>query len=804
MKKQQKIFLIANAHIDPIWQWEEDEGVFASLSTYRSAIKLLDEFDFVFCHNEAYVYEMVEKLDAKLFEDIKKAVQKGKWVIMGGWYLQPDCLMPKGESIVRQILIGKKYFLDKFGVEPKTAINFDPFGHSRGIVQIVKKCNQNGYIATRPSNSDFEYPDECFDWVGYDGSVIKFYHCSSYSTPLGYAGQLINNEIKERKNKKNKTFIKLWGLGNHGGGPSRKDLKDIEELNNSSEAELIHSTPDEALSHFSSGGTVSTSLDNCDIGCYTSMSKLKRKYLYVERLYYQVEKMATVASFSGREYPTEELEFALKNILLCEFHDILPGTCIKAGEDFALSLLGSAEKKLKDIRISLTNHLCGGDSVAKENEYPIYVFNDMPYIVNKYIESELCVIPVCKADEETVIHIRDSNGNEILSQKTKEDSNLSMDWRKRIGFYAELNPLSFTRFDVFVTYKKTETKKDKQAVTDDLIINTKNGRITISGKTGAIAEYVVDGQKYLNNYSFTLFAYEDDEDPWGHKKEKNYSIGCNPVAFELGGVGPFEGQDAVKIVEDGDIFVLVESLYHCKQTQAMVQYKIFKDSSKVDVKIAVVLGNKNIIVKAHIPAKNKQIYGGQMFGEDKLQNTGKECVVQEFVKIPFESNSLGIALFDNYGVSYDDETLKLSLVRGTTYCAHLLGDKPIIESNRYIPSMDLGLSEFNFTMFVAEKDCVAGVVRELNQSYAIQLFPSGSGMPVNQKIELSDKRILLETLKCKDYGNGYIVRLFNSSEDNVKCEFVFANKKALLGFDKYEVKTIEINESIIESQQMKI
>ncbi len=802
--KECKIYLIANSHVDPIWQWDEDEGIFSALSTFRSAVNLLDEFDFIFCHNEAYLYEKIEQLDKDLFERIKKAIADGKWVIMGGWYLQPDCLMPKGESIVRQILVGKNYFLEKFGVEPKTAINFDPFGHSRGIVQIVKKCNQNGYIATRPSKDLFDYPDECFEWVGYDGSIIKYYYCSSYSTPLGYAGYLINKEIEDRKSSDNKTFIKLWGVGNHGGGPSRKDLADIEQIKNSTNVELLHSTPDEALSQIPAKGTVSSSLNNQNVGCYTSMGKLKRKYLSVESLYYQVEKMASVASLSGFAYPKEDLDFALKNILLCEFHDLLPGTCIKSGEDFALSVLGSAEKTLKDVRLSLTNYLCGGDAVAKEQEYPIYVFNDLPYKVRKYVESELCVIPICGADEETVIHIKDAYGCEQISQITKEDSNVSMDWRKRIGFYADLEPLSFTRFDVFVTYKKIVPIKEKKVIDDDFIVKTKVGHVSISGKTGAINEYVVNGQKYLNSDSFVLFAYEDNEDPWGHKKKKDDPLGKNPKKFRLGGKGLFEGQNAIKVVEDGEIFTLVESLYYYKQMQAVIQYKIYKEYSRIDVKIGVVLSNKNILVKAHVPIINKQVIGGQMFGEEEIDCIGKENIVQEFIKIPFDRNSLNIALLDSYGVSYNGKDLKLSLVRGTTYCAHPIGDRPILETNRYIPSMDLGLSEINFTMFVDNKDCVAGVTRKLNRPYAIQLFPSGSGKPMSPKIELNDERILLETLKRSESGNGYIVRLFNSSENEVKCELVFANKKALLSFNKYEVKTIKISESIVESYELKI
>ena len=803
MNKQNKIFLIANAHIDPVWLWEEDEGVFAALSTYRSAIKLLDEYDFIFCHNEAYVYEQIEKLDKKLFEDIKKAVQKGKWVIMGGWYMQPDCLMPRGESIVRQVLTGKNYFLEKFGVEPKTAINFDPFGHSRGIVQIIKKCNQDSYIITRPAASQFDYPSECFNWVGYDDSSIKAYHCSCYSSPLGYAKYLIENEIKNRGGVE-KSFIKLWGVGNHGGGPSRKDLKDIKDMMNNSGYVLEHSTPEKALAEIEAEGEVKSSLNNCNVGCYVSDNKLKRKYLSVERLYYQVEKMAALACACGSEYQTESLQAALKDIMFTEFHDILPGTSIRPGEELGLAALGAAEKRLKELRLYLTNYICGGDKVAAESEYPVFVFNDTPQKVSKYVECELCVIPVCSAEEETVIHIKDVNGKEIPLQKTKTESNVNMDWRKRIGFYAELEPFSFNRFDVFITYKKLEPAVEITRINNDFVLENERGRVVISSKTGALKEYLIDGKTYLDDHAFKLFAYEDNEDPWGHTDEKNESLGKNPKEFTLGGVGIFQGQSDVKVVEDGELFSIVESLYHYEQTQAVVQYKIYKQDLRVDVKVGVILANNNVIVKAHIPLINKEVICGQMFGEEQINYLGNEHVAQEYVKIPFGESELGISLMNSYGVSYDNKTLKLSLLRGTTYCAHPIAKKPILEKNRYIPTMDLGLSEFDFTLFVEKENTVAATARQLIPAYAIQLFPSGKGKLKSCPLKLSDGRVLVEAFKQKQNGKGYILRLYNSTCEQIDCEVEFESKSLILSFNKYEVKTLEISDEIIESQLMKI
>lgn len=801
--KKRKIYLIANAHIDPIWQWEEDEGVYAALSTFRSAINLLNEFDFVFCHNEANIYEQIEKLDKELFENIKEAVKAGKWVIMGGWYMQPDCLLPKGESIVRQALLGKNYFLEKFNVEPKTAINFDSFGHSRGIVQIIKKCNQDGYIITRPSAVEFQYSDDCFNWIGYDGSSIKVYHCSTYSSPLGYAKYLIEKEIDKRADS-NKSFIKLWGVGNHGGGPSRKDLRDIEQMMNSSNLILEHSTPDKALLEFTANEEVSTSLNNCNVGCYTSGSRLKSKYLTVERLYYQVEKMAALSAICGGEYPAEQLRVALKEVLFSEFHDILPGTSIKSGEDFGLSVLGSAEKKLKDVRLLLTNYCCGGDKAAQSGEYPIFVFNDLPQKVRKYVECELCVIPVCGADEVSVIHIKDAKGNELLMQETKPESNVNMDWRKRIGFYAELEPTSFSRFDVFVTYKKIEQTTKRKGIQKDFVFENQNGRIVISKKTGALKEYVINGKTYLEKNAFYLFAYDDNENPWGHRSVRDETTGKNPKKFRLGGIGVFQGQDAVKVVEDGDIFTTVESLYYYKQTQAVVQYKIYKEDFRVDVKVGIVLSNKNIFVKAHVPLANKKVFCGQMFGEEEINYLGNENVVQEYVKVLFDNDALGIATLNSYGASYDKNTLKLSLLRGTTYCAHPIGNKPIVEKNRYLPTMDLGLSEFNFTIFVEENQKISSKQRHIAPTYSIQLFPSGKKEIKMPTLKISDDRILLEAFKQQESCEGYIARLYNSVDNSVDCDIEFNGKKLKLRFGKYEVKTIVIKDDLIESYELKI
>jgi len=151
------VHLVCNAHLDPVWLWEWQEGAAEAMSTFRVAADFCEEFDaFVFNHNEAILYRWVEQYEPALFRRIQRLVRRKRWHIMGGWYLQPDCNMPSGESFVRQILMGRDYFSRKFGVRPTTAINFEPraattptFSAARGkATALSKKTSSSGKVTT--------------------------------------------------------------------------------------------------------------------------------------------------------------------------------------------------------------------------------------------------------------------------------------------------------------------------------------------------------------------------------------------------------------------------------------------------------------------------------------------------------------------------------------------------------------------------------------------------------------------------------------------------------------------------------
>ena len=247
-----EIHLICNAHIDPVWQWEWEEGAAAAVSTFRAAADFCEEFDdFVFCHNEALLYRWIEEYEPELFARIRRLVRAGKWRIMGGWYLQPDCNMPSGESIVRQMQLGRAYFQEKFGVTNTTAVNFDPFGHSRGLVQLLKKAGFDSYLFMRPNAGEMALPGDDFLWVGFDGSEIMAHRIDTgYNSPLGGAAEKAQAWLDAHPD----TALGLipWGVGNHGGGPSRKDIADLNALKaRLPERGLRHSSPVEFVASLS-------------------------------------------------------------------------------------------------------------------------------------------------------------------------------------------------------------------------------------------------------------------------------------------------------------------------------------------------------------------------------------------------------------------------------------------------------------------------------------------------------------------------------------------------------------------------
>ena len=784
--------MICNAHIDPIWQWDWPEGVSATLSTFYTAVKLAEEYEYIFCHNEVTVYKYIEEYAPELFAKIQELVKAGKWHIMGGWYLQPDCNMPSGESFVRQIREGQRYFMEKFGVCPTTAINFDPFGHSVGLVQIIKKCGQDSYLFVRPFHHEMTLPSEQFIWRGLDGSEIKATRADGYGSGLGKAVKTVRDRTKWQPFE---SCVALWGVGNHGGGPSRKDLAGIrDELLCDSEVKYVHSTPEAFFSEIEPSEIVDTSLRISMPGCYTSMHRVKKLHAQLENEIYTAERIASAAYLSGalEKYPEAELKTAVEDLLNAEFHDVLPGTSVQCGEDAGIRYLNHGMLEAERVKIKAYFALSASQAPAGEGEYPIVVFNPHPYKIKDNVECEFTLVDQNWNESiESRIRVVDENGESVPYQVIKEESNLTLDWRKRIIFEATLAPMALSRYSVYVEFVETVKPEKSNALIFD------NGRkyVEIDKETGLVRSYKIDGVEYLKN-AFELCSFDDNADPWGMARAQLIRVGENERPFVLSKSpdGPFKGMKSIQSVEDGDIYLGVEAFFEQDNTRARVLYKIYKNNDDMDVDVTLYMGDINRIIKLKAPiGVSGTLIGQTPFGTEELYTDARENVVGRFAALDFGKGCVALFNKEVYGSHYENGALYMSLLRGVTYCAHPIGERELIPSDRFTKKIDQGENRYSFRFSVTNRQSLERKAQEfVTAPYALNIFPIPAK---NEKekplsIKLGGSVVSMVTAKKARDSEAVIFRLINNTPSPENTYFEVNGAHLDLAFGKYEVKTV--------------
>ena len=801
-----ELHMICNAHLDPVWLWQKPEGVAEAISTFRVAADFCEEFDgFVFNHNESVLYEWVEENEPELFKRIQRLVKEGKWRIMGGWYLQPDCVMPCGESFIRQIETGTKYFKEKFGVKPLTAINFDPFGHTRGLVQILKKCGYESYVFMRPSSDRYDHD---FIWKGFDGSEIIAHRMNwGYNSGKGKIGEKLNRVLENEYG--DGINMMFWGIGNHGGGPSREDLITIADfMKNNPEKCLQHSWCEKYFDRIDKSVLASfdESLNYTMVGCYTTMNRIKQAHRKLENDLAVCEKMLAL---SGVSYDEKELERAEKALLFCEFHDILPGTSIKAAEDDCLRLLAYGNEIADKYKTKAFFRLCQGQAKAKEGEIPVLVFNPHPYKITQDVEVEFQLQDQnWNENEVTMVTVRDSKGNYLPSQNEKEACTFSLDWRKRVCFRAELEPMSINRFDCELHVENYPKRKIEPCAETDEHFTFDNGtmQVLISKKTGLIDKYCVEGKDMLKPESAKIIALKDNEDPWGMTVEGfndyagEFKLLSDEKANAFNGY-PEETLGNVRVIENGAVRLKIQAIFGYSDSFAVVTYSIPKNGNYVDIRIRMLSNDSSRFYKLTFDStlESSEFYGQTAFGREKLRHNGKEAVYQKWCGLLGES-SLAVINKGTYGGSADGGKLSISLLRTPVYSAHPICDRQLADSDRNHDRIDIGEREFEYRLTADTKniDMQAEIFNQ--PCIALSFFPSGAGEKANTEIIISNPDVIMTRYRKNE--NGYTVRLYNSADESSSAKLTVAGKEFEIDFGKSEVRTFSFNNGTLTETTM--
>ncbi|MBE7024767.1 MAG: alpha-mannosidase [Ruminococcaceae bacterium] len=810
-----KLHLLCNAHLDPAWLWRWNAGAAEAISTFRVAADFCEKYDgFVFNHNEALLYEWIEEYEPKLFERIKKLIQKKKWVIVGGWYLQSDCIMPSGESLLSQIRIGQTYFKEKFGVETKTAFNVDSFGHSRGLVQILKKTGYEGYIIGRPA---WLNPGIDFLWEGYDGSKILTHGAyRAYASPRGKALEKVQGALSVDTD----TGLCLWGIGNHGGGPSKIDLENIDAFIKESDVQIIHSSGDAYIEE-----TDKANLAVCNkplipfaVGCYTTMVRIKQANRRVENKIAETEKIISYVQMNQDfDFDVQELQKAKKALAFCQFHDILPGTAIKSAEEDALHTLSYAEEITDKLYNKAFMRLCDGEVKAEDGTIPIMVFNPHPFAIEGEFEVDFILQSQNRKDDEiTVGTVYDANGNRLPTQNEKPESSFNMDWTKKVCFRGKLEPSKVTRFNCKLeTIKADENEINRfsstvihceQGAGDCIEIKNEKMTARISKKTGLIDLFEVSGKTYIKE-SGVLEVYRDDEDPWAMNVdgftdlEGRFALMTDAEVNAFLGY-PDETMPNVRIVEDGAVRTIVQAFFVFGKSVAMVQYTLPKNGKTIDINIKIFSTAPNKMIKYRLDTSVKGVpWGETAFGAEILDKEERESVFHKWCGIKGEGGNVYVLNEGTYGGSFTENCMKLSLLRTPVYSAHPIGTldadgevrwkREYAPRDRFIDRIDTGKREFSFRLTAEENpSCAAQVFNE--KPRALSFFPSGDGEKQESGIFIDNQDILLSSVRKK--GDKFELTVYNSRDTDTEAviSFVKQNQKIKLAFVKHELKILEV------------
>ena len=309
---------------------------------------------------------MVKELYPKLYEKIKEKVKSGQWIPEGGMWVEADTNISSGEALVRQFVHGKRFFLEEFGVDSKMLWLPDVFGYNAALPQIMKGCGVD-YFSTQKIwwsyHGGDRFPYNYFNWIGMDGSsVLSFMH-DDYNSDVN-AGTMIHRWKGRKQREGVRGFMVPYGYGDGGGGPSRdfieyirreNDFEGCPKVKNAHPNDFFKEHPAPADSY---NGELYL---QCHRGVQSSQSKTKNFNRRCELSLRETEFLGSIAAAKGYDYPLAEMDELWKKVLLCQFHDILPGSSINRVYKEAEALYAKVLEDLTAIRADMAGFLCKGE-----------------------------------------------------------------------------------------------------------------------------------------------------------------------------------------------------------------------------------------------------------------------------------------------------------------------------------------------------------------------------------------------------------------------------------------------------------
>ena len=793
MNKTKKMHMIGNAHIDPVWLWRWQEGFQEIKATFRSALDRMKEFDdFIFTCSAASYYAWVEENDPEMFEEIRARVAEGRWVLAGGWWIQPDCNAPCGESFVRQGLYAQRYFLEKFGKMATFGYNVDSFGHQGMLPQFLKKQGMDGYVFMRPGRHEKHLEGETFLWQSADGSQVMAYripfeYCSWPDQISGHVERCANL-LKHDGDQ----MMSFYGVGNHGGAPTVRNIESIHELNRRADLpELVLSSPDRYFDEVRQSGkplpVVYGELFHHASGCYSAEMRIKTANRKAEAALMTAEKLSVLANhIKGLAYPATALTEGWKAVLFNQFHDIMAGTSLKSACEDALQEFSYASCIADHAANSALQKLTWSIDIPREDGMrPLVVFNPHAFAVTEPVEVEM-VTP----KEHTVL--LDDKGRVVDYQLVQSEA--ACNGRSRMVFLADLPPLGYRVYRVAV---REDIAPAMLPWDESLLCENSYVSLRIDEETGYLASLInkADGSEFCKGLSAVPTVIADHSDTWSH----------GVVHFEEE-IGQFH-LERVFCLEHGPVRKVIRAIYRYNRSTLRQDFLVYQGLDYVPVRVRVDWHEQFAMLKLKFPVQLNYLRCTYEipYGVAQREPNGQEFPLQSFMDFEgtnpgMETKIAGLSILTDSrsSCSTRNQMAYLTVLRSPIFANH---EPHLPHENVEYDFIDQGISEFTYCLYPhtgsweQSKTVKLGRMLRCKPIALFETYHPGSLPQSASFAQVAAENVLLTAMKAAEDGSGdVILRLTETagSETDTIVSLSFLESSAKLHFTPFEIKSVRV------------
>ena len=793
-----KLALVGNSHLDIVFMWAYKEYVRKLGRTHATMLRLMEQYpDFIFSQSTAPTYIEMEKRYPKLFEQVKKRIEEGRWEYIGAMWVEPDCNLVSGESFTRQLLHGVRYAEKTFGITPKTCWVPDVFGNGYAMPQILKKAGVEYFVTHKMGiwNDTNPWQYNTFWWEGPDGSKVF-----SIVPPTHFIGTVEADSLKvnwSRYTDKETIGESMYcyGWGDGGGGVDTEMLEYVKRYSKfPGLPEAVPSKIEDSLARMKANATetnIPTWKDELYLeehrGVHTTKALLKKLNRRSENLYREAELFASVAMKYGYKYPLDKLNEGWQMILTNQFHDSLPGSHITEVFGDLCAIYDEIIKIGEEVRDEALNVIAGNADGAEKYGKPFALFNSLG--VNATSKVELPYKDV---------EIFDENGEKVPVQAYTK-----LDGTKVLVFVAKDVPAA--GYKVFYT-KDAAVKEATSVAAFGNVIENDNFRVELDEKAELVSIFDKNNNREVLDGKGNVFRlYEDlpgKYDAW--------DIVATYVDRE------FDTEPGkVTAIATGDVFTALSIEKKINKSLVKQNIIIYNDLDRIDFDTFINWNEQEKLLKVGFDVDIKASKYTRDIAYATIENSNYrhnpydkakfEVSAHNFIDMSEDAYGLTILNDCKYGYEVDKQRMIITLLK-----APMNPD----------PQSDRGDHYFTYSLYPhagnwKDADTITRGLEINNPMTAVEIPADAKGDTAKSFIKVSADNVTLEAVKKCEDEDAYIVRfvektgrrtdvtaeLFAEIAEAAECDLLERNDVAI---DTFSGSTLSFTANPFEIKCFKI